>query len=298
MSAHRVAARGHPNRQLGITCAARDTRLPVRTLVTSSPQQANFPPSFLPPKSHHLQDRTKTAPGTEHPLNLSLPQFPFSTSTFHSTPPTIASFIRHRLRTLPHLRSLLPRGYKHHMEFLSRFNPIPQFPAYKGAYNVGSIDLEIPVSSLSDANTRTPEPAKGISTIQFRIFYPTSYRDATKGEVKHPTGTVEHDNEEIETSATEGKGMAGWASSWFTKHQGAEEAKVPEKPVYWLPEPHQREYLSGYARFLGARSGLAELISWVFPPSPAKIRKADGETGIFRGYCIILRCRWWSLRRS
>lgn len=30
-----------------------------------------------------------------------------------------------------------------------------------------------------------------------------------------------------------------------------------------LPEPHQREYLSGYARFLGAGSGLAEVISCV-----------------------------------
>lgn len=183
------------------------------------------------------------------------------------------------------------------MEFLSRFNPVPQFPAYKGAYNVGSIDLEIPVSSLADKDTRTPEPAKGISTIQFRVFYPTSRKDEVKVEEaeKQPTGTVEHDNEELETSATEGKGMAGWASSWFKKHP--EVVKVPEKPVYWLPEPHQREYLSGYARFLGAGSGLAELISWVFLLGRRKKPEADCEVGIFRGYCTILRCRWWSRRR-
>lgn len=36
---------------------------------------------------------------------------------------------------------------------------------------------------------------------------------------------------------------------------------APPRPVYWLPEPHQRAYLSGYARFLGAGAALAELLS-------------------------------------
>lgn len=156
------------------------------------------------------------------------------------------------------------------MEFLSRFNPVPQFPAYKGPFNVASFDVEIPVSSLIDASTRTPESAASISTVQFRVFYPTSRKEPLSSTSTQDTpGTVEHDNEEIEKEATEAKGVAGWAASWFTRHAPpsapAPSPATPTKPVYWLPEPHQREYLSGYARFLGAGSGMAELISYVLP---------------------------------
>jgi platelet-activating factor acetylhydrolase len=188
------------------------------------------------------------------------------------------------------------------MEFLSRFNPVPQFPAYKGPYNVGSFDVEIPVSSLSDASTRTPGPAEGISTVQFRVFYPTSRKDQEAAPIA-PTGAAENENEEIEKEATEGKGMAGWASSWFKRHapQAATPAQMvkPTKPVYWLPEPHQREYLSGYARFLGAGSGLAELISYVLDPrswsDEAKLMWI--VLGTSHASCTILRCPSWSPRR-
>lgn len=157
------------------------------------------------------------------------------------------------------------------MEFLSRFNPVPQFPAYKGAYNVGSFDLEIPVSSLTDADTKTPETAKDITTVQFRVFYPTSLKEpATTRDDQGTPGTVEDENAELEKDATEARGLTGWAASWFKNRappsppSAAQNAAAKKQdPVYWLPEQHQREYVSGYARFLGTRSGLAELISYV-----------------------------------
>jgi platelet-activating factor acetylhydrolase len=111
------------------------------------------------------------------------------------------------------------------MSFLSRLNPVPQFPPYSGPYAVGSFEIEIPVASLS----HVAGPNDKIKTVQFRVFYPT-------------------DKENSDTSA-------GAHCRWFGK-------QAESKPVRWLPEPFQREYLSGYARFLGASSGFAEIISY------------------------------------
>jgi platelet-activating factor acetylhydrolase len=51
----------------------------------------------------------------------------------------------------------------------SSLSPVNTFPAYKGQYEVGTIDVEIPVSDLPVASD-APEGA--VKTIAFRIFYP------------------------------------------------------------------------------------------------------------------------------
>lgn len=165
------------------------------------------------------------------------------------------------------------------MSLFSRLNPVPRFPAYKGAYNVSSFDIEIPVKDLITPETVIPEAAKDISTVQFRVFYPSGRKDGQDHQLLHThSGDVEHENDELErTVSREGPKSHDFPekdsddrSSWLSWWSGNAKQKVKEKihehhkegkPVYWLPEPHQREYLSGYARFLGAGSGLAELIS-------------------------------------
>lgn len=56
-------------------------------------------------------------------------------------------------------------------QFFSKVNPVPTLPEYTGPYKVGTIDLEIPVSTLN-APSKTPSNATDIPTVQFRIFYP------------------------------------------------------------------------------------------------------------------------------
>ncbi|KAL8806145.1 MAG: hypothetical protein Q9182_001546 [Xanthomendoza sp. 2 TL-2023] len=55
------------------------------------------------------------------------------------------------------------------MAFFSHLNPIPSFPSYTGPYQVGTTDVEIPVSELP---TPSPTPDPTLSTVCFRIFYP------------------------------------------------------------------------------------------------------------------------------
>lgn len=52
---------------------------------------------------------------------------------------------------------------------LSRLSPVPGFPDYTGPYQVGTVDLEIPVSDLPSPSAQ-PDPS--IDTLQCRIFYP------------------------------------------------------------------------------------------------------------------------------
>ena len=61
---------------------------------------------------------------------------------------------------------------------ISKLSPIPAFPEYTGPYQVGTADVEIPVSQLN-APSQTPAGAADIHTVQFRIFYPA---------VPEPTG--------------------------------------------------------------------------------------------------------------
>lgn len=57
--------------------------------------------------------------------------------------------------------------------YLARLSPIPSFPEYSGPYQVGSIDVEIPVSQL-DSPSPAPDGTAHIHTVLFRIFYPAA----------------------------------------------------------------------------------------------------------------------------
>lgn len=52
-------------------------------------------------------------------------------------------------------------------------NPLPSLPSYAGPYNVGSTEYEIPISEI---DSRASCPGSQVTTIKFRLFYPT---DAT-----------------------------------------------------------------------------------------------------------------------
>lgn len=96
---------------------------------------------------------------------------------------------------------------------LSGLSPVNTFPGYNGKYDVGTVDVEIPVSDLPAASD-APEGA--VSTVAFRIFYPC--QKPGKGET--------------------------------------------HRPVRWVPQP-QRETINAFAKFLGAGSKLASLISFM-----------------------------------
>ncbi|KAK6344929.1 hypothetical protein TWF718_006879 [Orbilia javanica] len=65
---------------------------------------------------------------------------------------------------------------------LSRLSPVPYFPSYKGPYEVGTIDLELPVSQFVDEGLSPPCPSHSdIPTIQFRVFYPAALKDTATG---------------------------------------------------------------------------------------------------------------------
>ena len=53
--------------------------------------------------------------------------------------------------------------------FFSRFSLIPVYPKFTGPYEVGSLEVEIPVEELSSP---APAPDPTIPTVCFRIFYP------------------------------------------------------------------------------------------------------------------------------
>lgn len=55
------------------------------------------------------------------------------------------------------------------MAWMSTLNPVPSFPSYSGPYNVGSFDVEIPISQLKSPS---PAPESSVSTVSFRVFYP------------------------------------------------------------------------------------------------------------------------------
>ncbi len=56
------------------------------------------------------------------------------------------------------------------MGYLPRLNNIlPAFPPYTGPHQVGTVDVEVPVTELP-LPAESPNP--DITTIQFRIFYP------------------------------------------------------------------------------------------------------------------------------
>lgn len=60
----------------------------------------------------------------------------------------------------------------------SYLNPLPSLPQYTGPYKVAVTDYEIPVSEISSTSTTAPDLQ--ISTIKFRIYYPTPSTEVAK----------------------------------------------------------------------------------------------------------------------
>ncbi|KAH9909473.1 platelet-activating factor acetylhydrolase, isoform II-domain-containing protein [Xylariomycetidae sp. FL2044] len=110
----------------------------------------------------------------------------------------------------------------------SQLNPVPGFPEYTGTYQVGTIDVEIPVADLESpapAPAEAEAAARDIDTIQFRVFYPCS---------------------------------SGSNSSTTDASKKSERGRG----ITWLPAP-QREHLSAYMRFLGAGPLVAQAASFL-----------------------------------
>ncbi|KAK5191908.1 hypothetical protein LTR92_008490 [Exophiala xenobiotica] len=71
----------------------------------------------------------------------------------------------------------------------SYLNPIPSLPKPLGPHKVGTVEWEIPVSEIPSSS---PTPDSRISTIKFRIFYPTTQSASSKVSVPwlpHPQRT-------------------------------------------------------------------------------------------------------------
>jgi len=59
----------------------------------------------------------------------------------------------------------------------SNLNPIPALPRYPGPHKVGSTEFEVPISEIS---SESPVPDANITTVKFRLFYPTSPSASSK----------------------------------------------------------------------------------------------------------------------
>lgn len=59
----------------------------------------------------------------------------------------------------------------------SYLSPIPTLPEFPGPLAVGSTEYEIPVAEIPSPS---PVPEPTISTIKFRVFYPTSSSPSAK----------------------------------------------------------------------------------------------------------------------
>lgn len=55
------------------------------------------------------------------------------------------------------------------MSYLKSLSLVPSFPEYTGPYQVGTIDVELPVAELESPS---PPPDDAADTVLFRVFYP------------------------------------------------------------------------------------------------------------------------------
>lgn len=125
---------------------------------------------------------------------------------------------------------------------------IPSFPPYEGPYQVGTMEVEIPVSALMDGlredegvRVKLEQKERTIHTILFRIYYPA---------------TGEHLDENV-NGKPHRKGWGDYLHGLIKGEKG--------KPVYWVPEPYQEEFLKAYLRFGGlSREWLVNWIGYVF----------------------------------
>ena len=85
---------------------------------------------------------------------------------------------------------------------LSSLLPVPTLPTPPGPYNVGSCIYEIPITSIPSTS---PIPDRKISTIKFRLFYPTISSPKPKDHIYWlPEPQNEHTKAFLEFSGTSG----------------------------------------------------------------------------------------------
>ncbi|KAI5807714.1 platelet-activating factor acetylhydrolase, isoform II-domain-containing protein [Peziza echinospora] len=162
---------------------------------------------------------------------------------------------------------------------------VPKFPPVPGKYEVGTLEIEIPVSSLlraegkgkSNNNAGFPNVVevdvagtkKTIETVLYRVYYPVappptektepagpSWVEGAKGYYQHwwsrgnstPPKQSQGEKKDASGGGEPSKGCA--AASTTTKSTSVREVG---KPVYWIPELHQKEYFKGYLRFGGLK---------------------------------------------
>ena len=107
--------------------------------------------------------------------------------------------------------------------YLARLSPFPAFPAdsYSGKYDVGMLDVELPASLFTTTGLSPPAPQH------------------TNGELCTVQCRVFY------PAALKGEAAKNMPNASATR---------------WLPSP-RREYLAGYARFLGAKPFMANVLS-------------------------------------
>lgn len=108
----------------------------------------------------------------------------------------------------------------------SSLNPVSSFPAYKGQYEVGTVDVEIPVSDLPAASD-APEGA--VKTVAFRIFYPC--QKPGKGEIHRPVRWIPQPQRENINAMAKFLGAGSKLASFISL--------VPQH-LYWIKLPAHR----------------------------------------------------------
>ncbi|KAH9818152.1 acetylhydrolase [Teratosphaeria destructans] len=109
---------------------------------------------------------------------------------------------------------------------LSGWNPIKFFPAYHGPYDVGTVDVEIPVADLP-LPSNAPEDAQ--PTIAFRIFYPC--QKPQKDEVDRPVRWIPQPQRATIASFAKFLGLPQKIAGAFSY--------IPQQ-LYWIKLPAHR----------------------------------------------------------
>jgi platelet-activating factor acetylhydrolase len=112
------------------------------------------------------------------------------------------------------------------LSVLSSYNPIKFFPPYHGPYEVGTVDVEIPVSDLP-APSDAPEDAQ--PTIAFRIFYPCETPE--NSEVDRPVRWIPQPQRATIASFAKFLGLPPKAAAAFSY--------MPQQ-LYWIKLPAHR----------------------------------------------------------
>ncbi|KAF8474192.1 platelet-activating factor acetylhydrolase, isoform II-domain-containing protein [Kalaharituber pfeilii] len=143
---------------------------------------------------------------------------------------------------------------------------VPAFPPLAGPYPVGTVEIEIPVSSLVDGvgeddgfKVKVEGKEGSIETILFRVFYPAT-GEYVRASDTTTTSNIDDWNHDTHDAKKFGwkqyiQNILGWGSR--TSHH----RRQPTKPVYWLPEQYQQEFLKGYLRFGGISREW--LVDWI-----------------------------------